>query len=167
MALDPVTRAAFEQLYSNTFISVQFVPAVALRKRASVIPDLYRWLLQNNPPAGEVTAAQLPPPFSGSIAISRNRPQLAIEPGFATAVSPPTLRIVDRKARISYVTDGRPIELLLYAMYPFISLDSWLNQNKSAIRNKLKGSVFRCAWIFFISDRATDENALAKINAPS
>ena len=131
------------------------------------IAVFYQWLLQSGPMSGELSDTQLPTDFSEVIAklvISRNRPQLVIEPGFAIAVSPPTLRILDKKVCTRYVTDGRPIELLLYASYPFTSLDSWLQKYEGEVRAKLKGSVFRCAWIFFVSDRTSHESALAKIS---
>ena len=165
--LEPSTREKFVQKYPDAFISVQFVPAAPLRRRAQSVVALYQWLLQSGPASGELDDTLLPAQFSDNIAgvlISRNPPQLVIEPGFATAVSPPTLRILDKKTRTRYVTDGRPIELLLYAQYAFMSLDNWLQGHADKIREKLIASEFRCAWVFFVSDRTTNENALAKIS---
>ena len=77
--LEPSTREKFVQKYSDAFISVQFVPAASLRRRAQTIAAFYQWLSQSGPTSGELSDTQLPAEFSGIItklAISRNRPRL-------------------------------------------------------------------------------------------
>lgn len=164
--LEPSVRQEFIRKYSDAFISVQFVPGASLLRRDEVIVGLYEWLMRSGLASGELDESLLPVELKGvvtRVVISRNRPQLMIEPGFAFAVSPPTLRVLEKKVRTQYLTDGRPIDLLLYSVHPFVSLENWLRVNEGGIRNELTGSKFRSVWIFFVPDRTTDKCAAVQI----
>lgn len=159
-SLAPSYQSELQRYYASALISVQFSPTASLRRREDVLPQLFEWMASDLPER-ETLAPMLPTSVEGvveKLVISRPYPAFTIEPGFATRVVPPTLRIVDKKLKAIYESEY-PIELLLHMPFPFVPLAQWLQTHEQWLRAKVEGSVFRRVWVFSPAERTADTAA--------
>lgn len=161
--LEEPARSELLRRFSNACIRVQFDPTAVLRRRETVLPTLYKWLVTGDPPAGTLEADALPEAVGRVIQrvrILRPSPCLMIEPDFGIALTPPDLRVFYKKTHATYTSRRNvrsPMELLLHFWFPELgATDAWLLQYAQGIREEMDRSAFKRIWIFDVSKRTTE-----------
>jgi hypothetical protein len=153
--LPPEIRGVLERVYRMCRIDVTFDPHVSLRRHATAIAALYRWLAKEDRFIGDMERAALPEDIASAIPkvrISEPAPHLWIEPAFGMRVYEPDLTVFEKKLNTTYALN-HPIELLLHSTGRLS--DKWVGHYSEYLVKGMAGGPFCRVWVFSPTERAS------------